>query len=135
VAIALEPAEAFAAIVVLIIAADGRLAPDELSLLDTTLSRMHLFRGYPPDFLHQTFAKLCDLLLAVGATALLEAALAALPRDLYDTTYAIALDLALADDAIDSEEQQILDRLQAATGLPQTTVDLLGQAMAIKHKG
>ncbi len=133
--IALSPPESFAAILLLIVAADGQLTASEASLLEATLGQMHLFRGYPADFLPQTVAKLCQTLRVQGQEALLMAALASLPRDLYDTTYAIALDLALVDADIGPEEQQILDRLQAATGLQTEVVELLQWAMTIKHKG
>ncbi len=131
----LGPAEAFAAIVLFVVAADGQLMPDEIELLDSTLSRMHLFQGYPVDYLQQTFAKLCDLLRSAGSEVVLTMALQALPRDLYDTTYAIALDLAYADGEVSPDERDLLNCLQAATGLPVETVTLLEQAMAIKHKG
>ncbi|NJL01790.1 MAG: tellurite resistance TerB family protein [Spirulinaceae cyanobacterium SM2_1_0] len=131
----LGPAEAFAALLLLIIAADGQLTAEESSHLDVTLSRMHLFHGYPRDFLPQTFTKLCTLLNEVGTESLLTAAIAALPRDLYDTTYAIALDLAYVDGSIHPAEQALLERLQTSLALPAATVTLLQEATAIRHKG
>ncbi|NJO19935.1 MAG: hypothetical protein HC838_07530 [Spirulinaceae cyanobacterium RM2_2_10] len=63
------------------------------------------------------------------------AAIAALPRDLYDTTYAIALDLAYVDGSIHPAEQALLERLQTSLALPAATVTLLQEATAIRHKG
>jgi hypothetical protein len=49
----LGPAEAFAAIALIAVAADGYAADSEERLLMTTLSRMQLYRSYPADVLEK----------------------------------------------------------------------------------
>jgi len=57
--VSLEPAEAFAAITLASIAADGYLTDDEIQIMIASLSRMHLFQNYPSEALRKMFDKLC----------------------------------------------------------------------------
>ncbi|MDB9520053.1 tellurite resistance TerB family protein [Roseofilum reptotaenium CS-1145] len=131
----LGPAEAFAAIMLLVVAADGYLADDEVRLLNTTLSRMRLFRSYSDDVMRRMFDSLCGTLRRDGGNVLFDAAIATLPHDLYDTTFAIATDLVLADGQVSDEEEDLLGSLCRALELPDTLVNQIIQIMMIKNKG
>ncbi|WP_204105654.1 MULTISPECIES: tellurite resistance TerB family protein, partial [Spirulina sp. CCY15215] len=125
--ITLGPADAFAAIMLLVVAADGYLADDEISLLNATLGRMRLFRSYSVDVMRRMFDKLGGTLRRQGGAVLFEAALATLPHDLYDTTFAIASDLVLADGEVSKEEEELLGSLCRALNLPQDQVNQIIQ--------
>ncbi len=131
----LGPAEAFAAVMLLVVAADGYLADDEVRLLNTTLSRMRLFRSYSDDVMRRMFDSLCGTLRRDGGKVLFDAAIATLPHDLYDTTFAIATDLVLADGQVSDEEEDLLGSLCRALELPDTLVNQIIQVMMIKNKG
>ncbi|HBR00049.1 MULTISPECIES: tellurite resistance TerB family protein [unclassified Roseofilum] len=131
----LGPAEAFAAVMLLVVAADGYLADDEVRLLNTTLSRMRLFRSYSDDVMRRMFDSLCGTLRRDGGNVLFDAAIATLPHDLYDTTFAIATDLVLADGQVSDEEEDLLGSLCRALELPDTLVNQIIQVMMIKNKG
>ncbi|MGK7928687.1 MAG: tellurite resistance TerB family protein [Spirulina sp.] len=133
--ITLGPADAFAAIMLLVVAADGYLADDEMRLLNTVLGRMRLFRSYSVDVLRKMFDTLSGTLRREGGTALFEAALATLPHDLYDTTFAIATDLVLSDGEVSKEEEELLGSLHRALNIPQDQVNQIIQVMVIKNKG
>jgi len=133
--VTLGPAESFAAIMLLVVAADGYLADDEVRLLNTTLSRMRLFRSYSDDVMRRMFDSLCGTLRRDGGKVLFDAAIATLPHDLYDTTFAIATDLVLADGQVTDEEENLLGSLCRALELPDTLVNQIIQVMMIKNKG
>ncbi|MEM9538883.1 MAG: tellurite resistance TerB family protein [Cyanobacteria bacterium P01_E01_bin.42] len=133
--ITLGPADAFAAIMLLVVAADGYLADDEVRLLNTVLGRMRLFRSYSVDVMRKMFDTLGGTLRREGGAALFEAALATLPHDLYDTTFAVATDLVLADGNVSKEEEDLLNSLCRALNIPQEQVSKIVEVMTIKNKG
>jgi uncharacterized tellurite resistance protein B-like protein len=133
--ITLGPAEAFAAIVLIVVAADGYLSDEEISLLNTVLGRMQLFRSYSAEVMRRMFDKLSGILKRDGFEKLFNAALQTLPHDLYDTTFAIATDLVLADGQVSEEEENLLGSLCRALEIPDDTVSQIINVMLIKNKG
>ncbi|MFW6264425.1 MAG: tellurite resistance TerB family protein [Cyanobacteriota bacterium] len=133
--LSLGPAEAFAAITLIVIASDGYLADAELDLLYTVLNRMQLFRSYSADVMRRMFDKLSGILKRDGYEALFSAAVATLPHDLYDTAFAIATDLVLSDGHVSEEEEGLLQSLANALELPGDTVHKIIDVMIIKNKG
>ena len=133
--VTLGPAEGFAAIMLLVVAADGYLADDEISLLNATLGRMKLFRSYSVDVMRRMFDNLSGILRRDGADVLFNAAIETLPHDLYETAFAIATDLVLADGEVSKEEEELLGSLCRALNLPQDQVNNIIQVMVIKNKG
>lgn len=133
--ITLGPAESFAAIMLVVVAADGYLADAETDLLFTVLGRMQLFRSYPSEVVRRMFDKLCGILKKQGNEALLGAAFKSLPHELYETTFAIATDLVLSDGEVTEEEEQLLNSLCNALDIPDETVNEIIRVMLIKNKG
>ncbi|MEC4985664.1 MAG: tellurite resistance TerB family protein [Oscillatoria sp. PMC 1068.18] len=133
--VTLGPAEAFVAIVLIVVAADGYLANDEIILLNTVLRRMQMYRSYSVDVMQRMFDKLSGILRREGSEVLFNAAIANLPHDLYDTTFAIATDLVLADGNVSPEEEAILGSLSRALEIPEATVSKIIEVMLIKNKG
>lgn len=133
--VTLGPAEAFAAIVLIVVAIDGYLAEEEISLLNTVLGRMRMYRSYSADVMRRMFDKLCGILRRQGNEVLFNAAIASLPHDLYDTTFAIATDLVLADGEVTPEEEALLGSLCRALEIPDETVNQIINVMLIKNKG
>jgi uncharacterized tellurite resistance protein B-like protein len=133
--VTLGPAEAFAGIMLIVVAADGYLAEDEITLLNTVLGRMRMYRSYSGDVMRRMFDNLCGILRREGNNALLNAALATLPHDLYETTFAIATDLVLADGTVAPEEEELLGSLCRALQLPQDQVNKIIEVMMIKNRG
>ncbi len=133
--ITLGPAEAFAAIALIAVAADGYLADAEARALSTTLGRMHLFRSYSGDVMRSMMDRLLGILQRQGAGPLFDAALKSLPHDLYDTTFAVVADLVLADGALSDEEKGLLDDLYHALQLPEALAVKIIEVMLVKNKG
>ncbi len=131
----LGPAEGFAALMLLVVASDGYLADEEARLLNATFSRMQLFRSYSDDVMRRMLDNLCGMLRRDGEAVLFDAAIATLPHDLYDTVFAIATDLVLADGHASKEEEELLTSLCRALELSDTLVSQVIQVMMIKNKG
>lgn len=133
--VSLGPAEGFAALMLLVTASDGYLADDEIRLLNATFSRMKLFRSYSEDVMRRMIDNLCGILRRDGSQVLFDAAVSTLPHDLYDTAFAIATDLVLADGQVTEEEEELLGSLCRALELPESLVGQIIQTMLIKNKG
>ena len=131
----LGPAEAFAGIVLIALAADGYASTSEIDLLYATLSRMRMYRSYPDDVMRRMFDKLNGILRRDGSNALFTAAIAVLPHDLYATTFAVATDMVLADGQVTAEEEAVLTSLCKALQLEDSLVQQIINVMIIKNKG
>ncbi|MEP1079176.1 tellurite resistance TerB family protein [Leptolyngbya sp. PL-A3] len=133
--ITLGPAEAFVALMLIVVASDGYLAEDEIRLLNATFNRMKLFRSYSSDVMLRMLDSLSNTLRRDGANVLFDAAIETLPHDLYDTAFAIATDLVLADGEVTQEEEDLLGSLCRALDLPSDLVNQVIHVMLIKNKG
>ena len=78
----LTPAEAFASIALVAIAADGYLSEQEGRDMTNMLSRMQLFRSFSGDVTHRMFDKLLGMLKQQGPGKLINLAKSCLPSDL-----------------------------------------------------
>ncbi|PNW52241.1 UNVERIFIED_CONTAM: Tellurite resistance protein TerB [Euhalothece sp. KZN 001] len=131
----LSPAEAFAAIALLAVAADGYLADEEGQVLSTTLSRMQLFRSYPGDVMRRMFDRLLGILNKQGSKTLFNLAVDTLPHDLYETAFAVTTDIVLADGEVTNEEEKLLTDLCSALEIDEKTAVKIIDVMLIKNKG
>jgi len=131
----LDAAESFAALMIAAIAADGQIAEEEARLVAATLSRMKLFEDYSEAKLVRTNEKILRILQQQGPEYLVKIASEGLPKDLYDTAFAIATDLILSDGAVSEQEQQLLNDLYDFLSLDEATAKTIIDVMMIKNKG
>ena len=131
----LSPAEAFACVALVAIAADGYLSEQESQDMTMMLSRMRLFESYSKDLLHSLLDKLLRMLKQYGPETLISQAKAAMPPDLRDTAFAIATDLVLSDRTVTPQEQAFLDDLYRILEVPGDTALQIVQVMTIKNRG
>lgn len=130
-----SPAEAFAAITLSAVAADGYLSDEEAQGLSFVLSRMKMFKSYPNDVMRRMFDKLIGIQRRDGAMALFQAAQASLPHELRETAFAVATDLVLADGLVTQEEENFLNQLYQALEISGDTAMQIVQVMMIKNRG
>lgn len=133
--VSLGPAEAFAAIALLAIAADGYAADAEIQGIMTSLSRMQLFRSYPGDVMRKMFDRLQSIIQRQGAEGLFNAAVVALPDELRETVFAVTTDLILADGEVTQEEEKLLNDLCRALEITEQTALKIIDVMLIKNRG
>ena len=131
--IELKPEEAFAAVALVAIAADGYLSDQEGRDMTNMLSRMHIFQSYSHDVMHRMFDKLLSMLKLQGPSTLIDLAKAQLPQDLRET--AVATDLVLSDGTVTSQEQAFLDDLYRILEIPGDTALQIVKVMTIKNRG
>jgi hypothetical protein len=131
----LSPAEAFAAITLAAVAWDGNLSEEESGYLSTKLSRMKLFRSYPKDVIGRMFDKLLGMLRREGFNSLFEVAKASLTEELREAAFATATDLILLDGIAAEEEQNFLNDLYQALGVPNQIATQILEVMLIKNRG
>lgn len=131
----LTPAEAFAAVALVAIAADGYLSDQEGRDMTMILSRMQLFRSFSNDVMYRMFDKLLAMLKRQGPGELINLAKACLPQDLRETAFAVATDLVLSDGTVTTQEQAFLDDLYRILEIPGDTALQIVQVMTIKNRG
>ena len=131
----LTPQEACAGVMLAAVAVDGFMAEEELRSVMTTLKRMKLFKEYSQTEIVQMLKQLLKIIKAKDINTLLELALPSLPEYLYETIFAIATDITLADGAIFEEEMQMLSDLASAFKITESTSEQIIKVMMIKNKG
>jgi tellurite resistance protein len=131
----LKPEEAFAAVALVAIAADGYLSDQEGRDMTNMLARMRLFQNYSSDVMRRMFDKLLSLLKLKGPSTLIDQAKLRLPVELRETAFAIATDLVLSDGTVTSQEQAFLDDLYRILEISGDTALQIVQVMTIKNRG
>ena len=134
-AIQLNPAEAFAALALIAVAADGYITASESKAITTTFSRMQLFTDYSEKKMHTMVDQLLNQIRDQGSDALLTAALEKLPKDLRETAFAVVTDITLADGEISEEEESLLNSLYSSLEISEETANKIIDVMVIKNKG
>ncbi len=134
-AIQLNPAEAFAALALIAVAADGYITASESKAITTTFSRMQLFSDYSEKKMHAMVDQLLNQIREQGSEALLTAALKKLPTDLRETAFAVVTDITLADGEISEEEESLLNSLYSSLEISEETANKIVDVMVIKNKG
>lgn len=130
----LGPAEAFAAIALIAVAADGYMTDSEAQAISTTLSRMQLFRSYPGDVMRKMIDRLLGILQREGIEVLFNAAITTLPDELKETSFAVATDIVLADGEVTEEEEKLLNDLYRALEISEENAVKIIDVMLIKNK-
>ncbi len=131
----LNKEEAFAAVALAAVAADGNISEEEGRGIITGLARMKLFENYNPNKMGSMFNKLIGIIKNQGIESLVTLSKENLPQELRETAFAVATDLALADGTIDKSEKDILTKIQQTLGVPEETAIKIIEVMLIKNKG
>ncbi len=136
--IAMNSAEAFAAICLVAIASDGYLSESEETEMKVRLSRMGLFKDIingSERGLEQVQDYLVDGLKKYGPNEMIACAKAALPPKLAPTAFAIAVDLVFADGTVSVEEKAFIDDLRGILAIPDEMALKIVEVMTIKNQG
>jgi tellurite resistance protein len=134
-AIELTPAEAFAAIALTAVAADGMITDSESQIIKTTFKRMDLFSGYTAESKTEMIQRLLDQIQEKGYEVVMQSAIAKLPGNLKDTAFAVATDIILSDGDLADEEEELLNALYNALGIEEEMATKIIDVMLIKNKG
>ncbi|MCC5627386.1 tellurite resistance TerB family protein [Nostoc sphaeroides] len=132
---ALNPAEAFAVIVLVATASDGYLSVEQTNSITFVLSRMKLFKSYPHEMMNKLFEKILGILQGDGFNTLFNAAKDSLSPDLREAAFAVASDLVLAEGIVVEEEKNFLNDLYQALGVSREIAIQIVQVILIKNRG
>ena len=94
---------------VMVSAADSEMTDAEIMAIDEEVQRLPVFRDYDVDLLPNAAAECAEFLQADdGLDNLLTIVKNGLPKKLYETAYALACDVAVADGKLSQEELRLL---------------------------
>jgi len=108
----LNKEEAFAAIPLATIAADGNISEEEVLGIITALTRMKLFADYDAKKMNSMFNKLIGIIKRQGVDA-----------------------LAMADGILEKAEKDILTKIQQTLEVPEDVAIKIIEVILIKNKG
>jgi tellurite resistance protein len=127
--------EAFVAVSLASVAADGIITDEEARGLMVQLYRMKMFSGYNNNQMSSIFNKLINIIKKQGIEALVTMSKDSLPEDMRACAFAVATDLALADGDVAEEEKKLLTKIQQVLGIPEEEAVKIIEVMMIKNKG
>tara|TARA_B100001939_G_scaffold310416_1_gene292344 strand:+ start:57 stop:467 length:411 start_codon:yes stop_codon:yes gene_type:complete len=128
-------AEAFAAIALAAVAADGKIRQDEASALRKALEHRHLFREMDQQVMGCLASDLMGSLERDGVRNLIDRALLKLSPDLQESALAVAANLVYADRWIQPKEQAFLDYLVSEVNLsPGVNAASIVRAFEVFHR-
>ncbi|PHP65514.1 Tellurite resistance protein TerB [Zhengella mangrovi] len=115
--------DALVYVMVVMSAVDRSMSDDELERIGNLINTLPVFRGYGEDRLMDA-ARVCQELLQGddGLDRIFDIVLESVPPRLYDTAYAVAVEVAAADLHVEQEELRFLQMLRDRLGLDKLTV-------------
>ena len=126
--------EGITGVALLMVAADGYVSDEEVELLNASLFRMKIFKGFSAEQLQQLFDKVSRELKQRSCDDFLQLMIHAIPSDMAMSVFAIAVDLAFADGEMCEEEQAILEFMYGLLEIPRDMALQILQVMEIKNK-
>lgn len=133
--VTLNKREAVAAILLVVVAADGHISDEEARGFSNVVNRMQLYREQSGTDFSQMMDKLIGLLKKQGAPFVLEKAVASVPTDLRPTVFALATDMVFADGSVEDEEKELLENIQRALSIPDDLALKIIEVLQIKNQG
>lgn len=130
----LNAQEAFAGIALAMAGADGSIADSEWEGIVNYIRRLHLYDNYSGPAFDKMFDKIFRILRNEGPAALVEASVKGIPEDLKLTSFACAVDIALADGVVEDEEKDVINQLAEALDIPEQTAVQIIEVLIIKNK-
>ena len=131
----ISPQDALVYIMITTSAADTSMSDAELESIGNVVTRLPVFRGFDTAELPR-LANACYALLADedGLEKILDLAHDALPEKLYDTAYALAVDVAAADLLVEQEELEFLQMLRDRWTLDELTVAAIERSARVRFR-
>lgn len=132
--IVLSTHEAFAAIAITSIAADGNVTDEEANRTALSLATLAAFRNQHLSEMGNVLDRVADLVQQRGATDVLKAVKETLSQSQAESAYFLAADLTLADGTFGNSERQFLQNLKDTLGIPDTTALKIVEVVVIKNR-
>ncbi|WEX09083.1 tellurite resistance TerB family protein [Chelativorans sp. AA-79] len=130
-----SPQEALIYLMVVTSAADRDMTDAELGSIGRLVRTLPVFDGFDEEHIIQT-AKKCQRLLQTenGPERVLDLVRDAIPSDLYDTAYAVAVDVVAADLYVEPEEMRMLQIVRRRLKLEPIVAAAIERAARARHR-
>lgn len=129
------PHDALIYAMVMASAVDRTMSDNELARIGEIVQHLPVFSSFDPDRLIAAAQRCTDILSgAEGLDIALETIRDALPAQLYDTAYALAVEVIAADRQIVAEEIRLLQLLAARLSLDKLTCAAIERAAQARYR-
>jgi len=119
---------------VVVSAADGGMSDAELATIGVIVSKFPIFDDFDSARLIGTAEECGEIMAADGGfEAVLGLIAQAVPDKLKETAYAVAVDVATADNRLGQEELRVLELLRHALGLDRLFAGAIERAARARH--
>ncbi len=121
-------------LMVVVSAADGGMSDRELRTIGEIVTKFPIFRDFDSERLVQV-AEECGSIMEEdgGLQAVLGLAKEALPQKLHETAYAIAVDVATADERVGQEELRVLELIRHTLGIDRLYAGAIERSARARH--
>lgn len=131
----ITPHEALVYVMITTAAADRQISDRELDRIAQIVRQLPVFMGYDMDNLAKAAERCGDLLSnEEGLDEMLELIASALPKKLYETAYALAVEVAAADLKVPDEEIRLLELLRDALNLDKLVTAAIERSARARHQ-
>jgi tellurite resistance protein len=132
--IRLSTPEAFAAVAVAAIAADGNVSDDEANRTALNLATVSAFRGFELREMGDVLNRVAVLIQLRGPAYVLSAVKRTLTAAQAEGAFFLAADLTLADGTFESDEREFLEQLKNTLGVADSTALKIVEVVVIKNR-
>ncbi|MHA7774012.1 tellurite resistance TerB family protein [Roseibium sp. M-1] len=127
--------EALIYVMVIVSASDNQMTDKELATIGDMIKMLPVFHGYDSNRIIPAAQRCGDILQEEkGLQLVLELVGDVLPHKLYDTAYALAVEVAAADLHVEQEELRILQLLRDRFKLDKLTVAAIERGAIARHR-
>lgn len=131
----ITPQDALIYIMVTVSAADARMTDAELSSIGNLVHRLPVFTGFDVDTVPEIAERCYELLTKDdGLDRILDIAHQALPEKLYETAYALAVEVAAADLHVEQEELAFLQLMRDLWNLDELSVAAIERSARVRFR-
>jgi hypothetical protein len=114
---------------------DTTMSEEELERIEDQIVRLPVFAGFDTARLEEVANACVDLMNgAAGLDGVLDAAVAALPRRLQDTAYALAVEIAASDLRLEQEELRYLEMVRDRLDIDRLTTAAIEASARARYR-
>lgn len=129
------PPEALIYLMVIMSAADRDMPDEELARIGSIVRTLPVFHGFDETTTLDVARRCQQWLQTEGSLdSMLDLIRDAVPEELHETAYALAVDVAAADLKVGQEETRMLDLIRARMNLDPLAVAAIERAASIRHR-
>jgi tellurite resistance protein len=125
--------EAASGVILGVVASDGHISDDEVSLLNFVANRHVIFRDQPASEYNTMIDRMLAILKRDGWRRMIEKCAADLPRELKTTVFALAVDFVLIDGNVEEEEKEFIENLRHSLEIGGSDAEAIVSVLAMKN--